>query len=484
MHGPLDFDACVIGGGPAGSAVASQLARYGNRTLLVDRGTAWERSIVATMPANVLPLLDAWGAREALDSAGILRRLDTIACWPVNAGAGTPIPSALSLLHVERRRFDNALLQHAAASGVSLIRPGTAQRPARREDGSWAFAVQSSSGRQEIRCRLLVDATAGRLAHEGRSIRRGPPTIALSCVWHADRWPIREGWVEAFEDGWLWSAPLDALRRVVSVFVDAASIRGHEGQPLDRIHRLLAAKASAFSAALAADHACGNVRCCDATPRSAKRHAGGGLIQVGDSSVNLDPLSTQGMLNAIAGGLQAAVVANTLLRRPSQADAAVAFFNARQSQRFALHRARAEEQYERGALLYNTPFWTERVGARHAAPPRSPQLAQTPARDALLRLHPDVRIADVPAIEGDFVVVRPAVTLPGGEPVTHVGQIDLPLLLRSTRFGTSASQLERAWSDRLPAGMAQALLQWLLTKGVLMEDQLNTHPDVMRLTNE
>lgn len=468
MQGPLDFDACVIGGGPAGSAVATQLARYGNSTLLVDRGTAWERSIVATMPASVLPLLEAWGAREALDSAGILRLLNTIACWPDDSGAVAPITSAAPQMRVERRRFDNVLLQHASARGVSLIRPGTAQRPERRDDGSWVVAVRGPAGRQEIRCRLLVDASAGRLFPEGRTIQRGPPTIALSSVWHADRWPLHEGWVEAFEDGWLWSAPLDAHRRVVSVFVGIACLRGHEKHTLDRIYRSLAAKASTFGGALAAGHA-GELRSCDATHRAAEWHACSGLIHVGDSSVSLDPLSSQGMLNATAGGLQAAVVGNTLLRRPSQGDAAIALFNARQAQRHALHQARAEEQYGRGASHYGTTFWSERAGSPQTPQPRASQHAQTPASDALLQLHPAVCIADAPAIEGDFVVMRPAVTLPGGESVTHVDYVDLPDLLRSTRFGTSASQLEQAWSDRMPAGMAQAMVELLWTKGVLMQ---------------
>ena len=82
---------------------------------------------------------------------------------------------------------------------------------------------------------------------------------------------------------------------------------------------------------------------------------------VGDAALALDPLSSSGVQKAIQGALSAAIVTNTLLRRPEHAEAALQFRRAGLEEASQRHRHWAASHYSKVA---------ERVAARsgRAAP--------------------------------------------------------------------------------------------------------------------
>jgi flavin-dependent dehydrogenase len=65
-----EWDAVIIGGGPAGSGVATHLARQGRRVLLLERERFPRPHIGESQLPGVLPYLEALGVRDEVERAG------------------------------------------------------------------------------------------------------------------------------------------------------------------------------------------------------------------------------------------------------------------------------------------------------------------------------------------------------------------------------------------------------------------------------
>lgn len=92
---PAETDVLVIGGGPAGSLLATLLARRGIRTVLVEKQTDLERSFRGeTIAAPSVTSLNRLGFGPALRAHGFLETTSV-----------TTIAEQRPVLHVDYRRF-------------------------------------------------------------------------------------------------------------------------------------------------------------------------------------------------------------------------------------------------------------------------------------------------------------------------------------------------------------------------------------------
>src|SRR5688572_29358999 len=64
-----ETEICVIGGGPAGSTVARELASLGHDVILVERAPFPRRHIGESLSPGILPLLDLIGIRNRIEDA-------------------------------------------------------------------------------------------------------------------------------------------------------------------------------------------------------------------------------------------------------------------------------------------------------------------------------------------------------------------------------------------------------------------------------
>lgn len=150
----------VVGGGPAGSVTALQLARSGRRVVVIDRRT-FPRAKACGECANpgTVQALRELGLAEHV--AGI--RPGRLRGWELQTPSGrlmrAPFGEDVETWTVERARFDSALLEAAAAAGAD-VRTGVAFEAieALGPTGG-AVRVRTTGGRTErIRIHRLVGA--------------------------------------------------------------------------------------------------------------------------------------------------------------------------------------------------------------------------------------------------------------------------------------------------------------------------------------
>jgi flavin-dependent dehydrogenase len=302
------FHAAVAGGGPAGSVAALTLARAGATVALLERSTYDRPRVGETLPPVATPLLRRLGLDGAAADAGAIPSFGTESAW-----GGRELATNAFVFdangdgyHVARDRFD-ALLSEAAESAGAHVERNARVVSCERSHGGWDLSVRAGddAAARTVRAGFLLDAT-GRRSALARSVgaRRDVYDHLVGVAVHYRIAPHDGGYtlVEAVRDGWWYSAPVPPDRLVVMVMTDA-----------DICRRLELADGGTWSAALAgtdhtkervrgAAHVWGPATVSAVTHRLRRGAAGGRWLAAGDAALGVDPLSSSGIIRALAMG--------------------------------------------------------------------------------------------------------------------------------------------------------------------------------------
>lgn len=467
-------DVCVIGGGPAGSSVARRLAALGHEVCLVERCARPRPHLAASLPSSILPLLEVLGVRDRVEAAGYPRPARIVVWWADASPTLRTLPGPPGF-HVERGSFDRLLLRHAEACGVRVFQPAQAMRPERMNDGRWRVPLRHRGILKEVVSRFVVDAAGGRSPLGGRRRRVSAPLLALCAQFKGVGGRGVEGRVEAGESEWFWYAPLGGGRAVAAVFVDPKRISLVRREGVGPAFERLLGQFRLCGESLRGEIE-GAVEACDASSRYAEEPAGDGFIRVGDASFSPDPLSSQGILSAVASALQAAAVLNTWARRPANADAATRFYRERQRERVLQHSRKAAAFYAERDAVCDRPFWRERAASdADEQPARLEEAGLDPA--CRIRLSGALAVESVPVLQGDLVETAPAVIHDNlARPVAFLGEEAVVPLLRQVRPGQTPEAVVRTWSERLPAELGWEIMHWLWRHRIVVPAPGLQHP--------
>lgn len=310
----LSTDVAVVGGGPAGAAAATLLARAGRRVVIVDKAVfPRDKCCGDGLTTGALRRLEALG----LDPGAVASWEVIDACWvrsPSGRTVAFPFPSGAGMFGavVRRRDLDQALLQLARSAGAT-IREGCAFRGAQHRTGDVLLDVEVG---EPIAARYVV-AADGMWSAVRKAVSPGPDQPAYRGEWHALRQyfrttaePARRLWVW-FEPellpGYAWSFPLSG--NLVNVGFGIRRRPGESARPMAEIWRQLL-QLPHIAEVLGPD-ACPQERHrswpiptrVTATSQTA---AGGRVLFVGDAARAGDPMTGEGISQALETGMLAA----------------------------------------------------------------------------------------------------------------------------------------------------------------------------------
>jgi len=433
----------IVGGGPAGAALALRLAQLGHAVTVAERSR-----LDRPRPGESLHP----GARVLLEQLGItdlpfLRVAKTLVRW-----SGETDVVEHEGLSIGRPQLERFLLDRAREAGANVLQPCAID----------ALPV----------ARFVVDASGRASWSRALRTRTGVATTAIAAHWRGRALPA-ESRIEALEDGWLWGSPLPDGSFSAMAFVDAGSdasgtrlesmmrasqlfrdIRGERGEVRRDVLRRHDATTYACDAVWSAEARPPLFECVAGSPTLRTRRAfesGGAAsalhIRIGEASFSLDPLSASGVLAALQSAIHAGAAIHTMLTHPERTSLAMQFIADAHKAAVAHHKQWTAQFYASSGYAA-APFYTNRA-ARETAPPtlrlRSGQTAnrQPPTQFAL---SPHVRIAPVPCLVDGLIESREGVVRAGARPFVWLGGREVaPLVADLQRGPKSADELKETW---------------------------------------
>ena len=316
------FDAAIIGAGPAGAAAALSLASKGYRVVLIDKEKFPREKLCGDFinPVN-WPILRELG----VDTDILSSEHDQITAFRITACSGEHAETGLPAqnlgsdfgLGLSRSSFDFALLRKAEHNGAAVLQ-GCRVKSLRRESQGWRFVLDHEPGFSEIRAAALIGADGRNswLAHrlrltsaaemQGRSlgfqIRLEAPTASKGKI---D--------IHLFPGGYAGLVGLGGKFFNLCLAVDKRSLP-HQRQ-MEFLCESLLPQNPYLRELLLSSRQIGPARSTYPVYFKPRRCFADGILFVGDAARVNEPVSGEGIYFAMKSGLLAAQTLDVAFRR-------------------------------------------------------------------------------------------------------------------------------------------------------------------------
>lgn len=313
---PVSFDVAIVGGGPGGAATALSLRAHAPAlsVVLIEASHYEAVRIGETLPPPVRSLLAHLGVWDAFQAHGHREVHGTTAAW----GSAALLDNDFIYMpantgwHLDRAAFDAMLAREAHRQGATLLLD-TRVCDSKRTGNDWRLTLSTG---QSVVARFLIDATGGAAALARRCGARFVEADNLvgiaGCFQGCDGNPSTL--VEAFEDGWWYTAGLPDGRRIVACMTDADLVKRMKLHDPQEWQRALGTMAN-IAATVERGRFTGQLAVRPASSRRLEPAAGRDWLAVGDSASRFDPLSSQGIFKALRSGIFASYAIGDLLTR-------------------------------------------------------------------------------------------------------------------------------------------------------------------------
>lgn len=333
-------DVLVIGGGPAGSTIATLLAQRGRDVLMLEKSRHPRFHIGESLLPMNMPLLDQLGVAEDIKRIGIRKiGAEFISPWhgaPVmidfNDAWDNTYPSAYQ---VRRSEFDDILFKNAVNKGAHAVEEcRVTDINFHQGAGATIMAMSKDGQTQRIHARFVVDAS-GRdtflSTHFGIKHRNKKHNSA-AIFGHFSGAKRLEGEVEGnisifwFDHGWFWFIPLADGNTSVGAVCWPYYMQTRKTDPaqflLDTIALCPALAERMQDANLVSPvTATGNFS------YLSERSSGENYILLGDAFAFIDPMFSSGVFLAMNSAFVGAETVETCLGNPQEAARALKAFD-------------------------------------------------------------------------------------------------------------------------------------------------------------
>jgi flavin-dependent dehydrogenase len=371
---PERADAVVVGARPAGCATAIALARGGRTVVALDRGH---------FPSDTLSthLLFAGGV-AAIARLGALDRVERLGAPPLPEalmgaaghsvrGRYTPVDGIAHGLCVRRTGLDSALVDTAREAGVDVRERSRVTELVHRDGRVAGVRYEDADGRERVVEAPLVVGADGRRSTIARLVGADAPyrsnANGRACFYayledpHGEWRHIAAQWREGAELGTAF--PCDGDLLLVLLMPPVARAHEFKGRLEDEWERT-ARSLTGLAERLAGCRRVTKVRSALDTTSYFRRSSGPGWALPGDAGHFKDPVTAQGIRDALHYGRLLGEAAAPVLEDPHALDAAL---------------RRWERRRERECLeIY---AWTNALGVGEPLTPLEVELYRTAASD-------------------------------------------------------------------------------------------------------
>jgi flavin-dependent dehydrogenase len=337
-------DVLVIGGGPAGSTVATLLARRGYQVTLLEKEHHPRFHIgESLLPAN-LPLFERLGVAAEVRAIGMLKRGAEFIHWDGRCQdfrfADAWDKSMPYAYQVRRSQFDEILLRNAARSGAEVIE-GCRVREVQFEHAGAAadrgvqIEAQHEDGRvAHWRARFLLDASgrdtflANRFGAKRRNRKHGSAALFGHFEGAHRNSDERLGHISIywFAHGWCWFIPLSDGATSVGAVVWPSYLKTRT-TPVRDFFLATIEDCPALAQRLRGATLINETQATGNYSYSSTHSHGERYLLLGDAYAFIDPVFSSGVLLAMHSGFVGADAVDACLRTPARARTALREFD-------------------------------------------------------------------------------------------------------------------------------------------------------------
>jgi flavin-dependent dehydrogenase len=316
------FDAIVIGGGPAGSAVSTVLAEYGHRILVLERERFPRYHIGESLIPFTYQPLERLGLIPRMKKSAFQKKYSVVFISP-NGKASEPFyffnrynrESVAQTWQVLRSEFDEMLLNHARSKGVQVVEEITVKELLREGGLVIGVRAQNKCGEVvEFRAPITLDCT-GKEAFT--AVRNGwrmkDPCLNKVAVWTYYQGSKREPGIDegqtavAYvpEKGWFWHIPQHNDMVSVGVVAEGKYLTRDGVREPEQIFKREVEQNAWIKDHLSIGKSTGQYYLISEYSHHSRHCGSEGLLLVGDAFAFLDPVFSSGLMLALKSGVMA-----------------------------------------------------------------------------------------------------------------------------------------------------------------------------------
>jgi len=336
MNSMEEFDLVVVGGGPAGSTLATLVAKQKHKVLLLEKEVFPRYQIgESLLPATVHGICVMLGVSDELSSANFTKKLGGVFRWGKNAEpwvfnfGSSPLMAGPKqyAYQVERSKFDTILLNNARRHGVDVREGHKINDVITEGQRVTGVSFTDQEGHERLaKARFVADAsgnTSRLYQHVGERIySKFFQNVALFCYFKNGKRlpPPNDGSIlcVAFDGGWFWYIPLTSALTSVGVVMDreeAPRLKdGNDAAMRHFINSCPMIKDYLANATRVTEGQYGEYRVRKDYSYCNTSFWKQGMVLIGDAACFVDPVFSSGVHLATYAALLAARSINTCLR--------------------------------------------------------------------------------------------------------------------------------------------------------------------------
>ena len=323
------YDVVVVGGGPAGAALASFLARDHHRCLILERSKFPRYHIGESLIPHTYGTFERLGLlpklkRSSFPEKHSVRFVSRTGKTSVPFYFSERIPGAgAQTWQVERATFDKMLLDHAREQGVEIREETRVEEVLFEEERAVGVrAVQGNTEAYQVNASVVVDASGGAtLIGRQLGLKREVPGLKKASIWAFYHGGARLEGIDAGEttifriadNGWFWYIPLPDDMVSVGIVASPEYLFRETGDR-DSVFLSEVERCEPLAKRLAQAQLVRPIRGGRRTLAYVNRQTcGDGWLMLGDARAFLDPIYSSGLFLALGSAELAAPCVNEAL---------------------------------------------------------------------------------------------------------------------------------------------------------------------------